>query len=1153
MYTYDGLILRFIQETCCIGKIFSRKHLADSTQDEGKHMDFLKSTRTIIAVCMLLFVTLTAIAQVESARVVGTVRDASDAVVPGATVSVTNTETNVTRTAVTGDAGDFVVTDLKPGTYTATVERAGFKKSEEAPFKLDVNQVVRLNVALVIGSADEKVEVTAAEPLIESQTSSIGQVIEEKQVHDLPLNGRNFIQLAYLSPGVNAGPVGAASTVPQQGGVPENERESGAIQVNGLTATNNNFLLNGFDNNEQQIGFEIVQPSVDAIQEFKVQANNAGADIGRGGAVVNVVLKSGTNRLHGSLFEFLRNSAFDAKNYFDDPNSPIPPYKQNQFGGTIGGPIIKDKTFFFFDYQGTRIRQSQTDISTVPTLAHRAGDFSDLPYQLYLPSTTTPNAGTAIPNNNLVPYWNSTAVNIMNVFPKPNLPGSVNNFLYNPLYSNNQNAIDLRVDHQLTKKDSLFGFFSYGNVQAHHPDPMPGLAGGGTFSGTINDDDRAAGVSDVHTFSPNLINEFKLGYFRYVVDATSNFAGQPVATQLGLPGANDPSNLVETGGLPWIQIAGYSGLGNNCCFPEFLRENNYQAIDAVTWIQGTHSFKFGADFRLRKHGFFQALNPTGVLNFDGQYTSDRTYNNPNMPNPNPGDPLATFLLGYPISMSIDRQSGSYGMSWKEFSSYAMDDWRVSSKLTLNLGLRWDLFTPMVEDHNRMANFDFATGQFVAPGMPGVGRSAGVITNWNNFSPRFGFSYTPWKDNLVLRGGFGIFFDQQANQNDAELAFNPGGLFSSAAQNNPPSLPRTTISDGFAPMTPSTLQDPSGRASAANFNNATPYIEEWNLNVERELMKNAVLQVAYVGTHGVHLAHLANLNQPITPSDTNFTDATGNIGRPYFSTVPNIAAIRTELHDYSSISHALQVRFEKRFSSGWSMLDSYTWQHTIGQTEENEYLEPQNTHDLAAERGDNGPDYRHQFTSAWSYELPLGPGKRFASGTGATRWIAGGWQLNGIIALYSGQAFTPLLSYDPTNTGSGAPRPDIVGDPNQAGPVAANPTCVAPTQIHTLQSWYNPCAFVIPPSIGGGQTATQFGDAGRGILRGPDSTNVDLSLFKNFRITEQTLLQFRTEVFNLFNHPQFGLPGMTVDVPGAGSISGTTGSSRQIQFALKLNF
>ncbi len=966
-------------------------------------------------------------------------------------------------------------------------------------------------------------------------------MIEEKQVNDLPLNGRNFIQLAYLSPGVNAGP----SNIVQGGGIPENERASGAIQVNGLTATNNNFLLNGFDNNEQQIGFEVVQPSVDAIQEFKVQTNNAGADIGRGGAVVNVVLKSGTNNLHGSLFEFLRNSALDAKNYFDDASTSIPPFKQNQFGGTIGGPIIKNKTFFFFDYQGTRIRQSQTVISTVPTLAHRAGDFSDVlasEGQLYMP--TAGGGRTPIPGNNLAPYMDPAAANVVNVFPVPNLPGEVNNFLYNPLYSNNQNAFDLRIDHQLTKKDSLYGFFSYGNVQAHRPDPMPGLAAGGTFSGTINDNDRAAGISDVHTFSSNVVNELKLGYFRYVVDAQSNFSGKAVATQLGIPGANDPNNLVETGGLPWIGIAGYSGLGNNCCFPEFLRENNYQAIDSVTWIHGAHSLKFGADFRLRKHGFFQALNPTGVLAFDQQYTTGPGGS---------GDALASFLLGYPIYMAIDRQSGSYGMSWKEFSSFAMDDWRVSPKLTLNLGLRWDLFTPMVEDHNRMANFDFATGTFVGPGMPDIRRSAGVITNYGNWGPRFGFAYTPWSDNLVIRGGFGIFYDQQANQNDTELAFNPGGLFASAAQNFNPATPGMTLSGGFPVLTPSTLENPSGRTSAANFNNATTYIEEWNLNVERELLKNTVLQVAYVGTHGVHLAHLANLNQPATPSDTNFSDPTGNFGRPYFDTVPNVAAIRTEMHDYSSISHALQVRFEKRFSSGWNMLSSYTWQHTIGQTEENEYFEPQNTHNLAAERGNNGPDYRHQFTSGFGYELPFGPHKHFASGDGPIRWAVGGWQLNGIITLYSGQAFTPLLSYDPTNTGSGAPRPDVVGDPNAAGSVAANPTCQAPSQIHTLQYWYNPCAFAVPSLYPGQTSATYFGDAGRGILRGPDYTNVDLSLFKDFRLSEGTLLQFRAEAFNVFNHPQFGLPSNAVDVQGAGSITSTVGSSRQLQFALKFSF
>src|SRR5690348_9852003 len=339
-------------------------------------------------------------AQVASGSIVGSVRDASGAVVIGATVTVRNTETGIAHVVKSNSEGQYVVTLLQPGTYSVTVERQGFKKAVQPAFKLDVNQTSRVDITLAVGSVSESVEVTAAEPLVESQTSSLGQVVEETRVHSLPLNGRNFVELSYLTPGVNSGPSG----IVQQGSIPENERGSGAIQANGLTATNNNFLLNGFDNNEQQIGFEVIQPSIDAIQEFKVQTNNFGADIGRGGAVVNVVLKSGTNKFHGSAYEFLRNSALDARNYFDDPTLPIPPFKQNQFGGTFGGPIVKDQTFFFVDYQGTRIRESQTDVSTVPSLQEHGGDFSDLlPTQILDPVTGLQFMGNNNASPNVIP------------------------------------------------------------------------------------------------------------------------------------------------------------------------------------------------------------------------------------------------------------------------------------------------------------------------------------------------------------------------------------------------------------------------------------------------------------------------------------------------------------------------------------------------------------------------------------------------------------------------------------------------------------------------------------------------------------------------------------------------------------------------------
>jgi Carboxypeptidase regulatory-like domain/TonB dependent receptor len=1158
---------------------------------------------------LLLGTCIFAAAQVETGKIVGSVKDASGAYVGDATVTVIETQTNVQKKLVTNLQGEYVATELKSGIYTVTVERSGFKKAEQTAFKLDVNQVVRVDVVLQVGSITEKMEVTAAEPLVESETSSLGQVIEQSRVNDLPLDGRDFVQLAYLSPGVNSGP-NAGMTV-QQGNIPEDQRGNASIQVNGLTATNNNFLLNGFDNNEQQIGIEVIQPSIDAIQEFKVQTNNFGADIGRGGAVVNVVLKSGSNRFHGSLFEFLRNSWFDAKNYFDDPTLPIAPYKQNQFGGTLGGPIIKDKTFFFVDYQGTRIRQSLTDISVVPpalsTSGERAGNFSDLltgqtfspcpnpkgadPFYdtgtIFDPFTSTPytcadgvtqvTLRQAIPGNIIPSCASATdgacldpaALKLISLFPNPNTSRAAGNYLSNPVAQNNQDSFDIRGDHQLTKKDSLSLTFSFNNVQAFAPDPFPGLASGGNFTGRITNLARSAGISDAHTFASNKINELKIGYSRYVVEAIQNFAGQPIAQQFGIPGIFDPNNATATGGLPSLQFSAHSYLGSTDWFPEFLNENNYQYMDAFSYVRARHSFKFGADVRRRLHGFFQTQNARGDLVFDGLFTSD-------LATGSGGSDLADFMMGYPDSAFRSGQKGSFGMRWTEFSAYAMDDFRVNDKLTLNLGVRYDLFTPPVEQQGRLANFDFATGLFVSPQMPGVSASGDVKTDYNNFAPRVGFAWSPWNEKTVLRGGFGIFYDVQADQNDAELAYNSTGLMFTENYNPAANaIPTLRLSTGYPAPDYASITNPSGRASASLFNNRTTYIEEWNLNLERALSQSMVLQVAYVGTRGVKLAFLSNRNQPPAPFDTNFescptpsdpsclTGAPTNFGRFYYSTVPNVGEIRTLANEAWSIAHGMQVKFEKRFSGNWSMLTSYTWQHTIGQTEEDEYLEPQDTYNLSAERGDNAPDYRHQLSSAWSYLLPMGPNQKFWTGAGRARWLTEGWQLNGIVAMHSGEAFTPLLSTDYTNTDSGAPRPDLIGDPYNFSS-ALSVGC--PSNRQTIECWYNPAAFAIPPLAPGQSFAHQYGDARRGSLRGPAIYNVDASLFKNFNFTENWKLQFRLEAFNLFNTPEFGIPNAAVDQIGspassatgfvpslAGSITNTVHASRELQLALKLSF
>jgi hypothetical protein len=1110
---------------------------------------------------LALLLAVAVLAQVESGRVVGTVRDPSGSVIPEATVTVINTGTSIPHSVRTDPNGQFVVTDLQPGTYTATFEHQGFQKTVEAPFQLNVNQVLNLNISMAVGAVTQQVTVTAAEPLLESESSSIGQVVAADSISALPLNGRDFIQLAYLTPGVNQGPAGAV----QQGNIPEDERASGSIEANGLTTTNNNFLLNGFDNNEQQIGFEVIQPSVDAIAEFKMQTNSFGADIGKGGAVVNVALKSGTNQFHGDVFEFIRNSAFDAKNYFDSATAPIPSFRQNQFGGTLGGPILRGKTFFFVDYQGTRVAKGQTAISSVPPanvngVGERTGDFSDLltgtlgsdgfdtgqifnPFA-YNPATNVRAAypGNIIPTGTAPGDLDSAALNVAALYPNPNLPGYVNNYLSHPALVNNQDSFDVRVDHQLTSKDSVFGTFSFGNVNESQPDPFPEPAGGGFFSGNISDLARAAGISDVHTFAANKINELKIGYMRYAVQAIPLLAGQDISGQVGIPGIFDPNNPLETGGLPSISIGGWNSLGTTDWFPEVLLENNYQYIDSFTYIRGSHAFKAGLDVRRRLNGFTQVQNARGDLAFNQQFTQDLVTGNG-------GSGLASFLTGYPSTAGREVQSGEFGIRWLELGSYIMDDYRVTPHLTLNLGLRYDLYTPYVEEHNRLANFDFSTGEFVSPQMPGVSRTANVKTDYDDFAPRVGFAWTPRSQGLVIRGGFGIFYDRQATQGDSELPYNPTGLFVSQSYSYPANQPGMRLSTGFPPQVAPTLQNPSGYASAAPFNDPTTSIQEWNLNIEQQIGKDSAFQLAYVGTHGVHESYVYNLNQPMQPLDSNFGPAL-NYGRPYFGTVPNIAAIRTNSNIANQNTHQLQAKLEKRFSSGWSVLNAYTWQHTIGQTPLNESAGPQDDYNLRAERGSQDPDFRQQISSAWSYVLPFGPGQRFLNGGGPSRYIIGGWKSQGIFSAFSGEATTPELSYDRTNTGSGAPRPDVIGNPyNFAG--ATNVGC--PANHQNISCWYNPAAYAVPALAPGQTFATVFGDAGVGTLRGPAQYNLDTSLFKSFDLREGWNLELRGEVFNVLNTPEFGLPNVDVDTPQAGSITSTVHSSRQIQIAVKITF
>ena len=1135
------------------------------------------------------------VAQVDRGEIVGTVSDSSGALVPGVTVTITDVQTNQSTTRTTDSSGSYVASLLHIGTYTVSAEKEGFRKIVQPEVVIDVNQVVRVDLVLQVGAVSQAVEVVGAPPLVQTETSSLGTVETERRIVDLPLNERNFIGLAYLGPGANSGQTGSNAS----GGVFENERGNEALSVNGLRVSNNNYLLDGVDNNEFGLGGVIALPPPDAIQEFRIEENSMSAEFGRGGAAVNVALKSGTNELHGGLYEFLRNEKLDARNFFDADRAP---FRRNQFGGYLGGPIRKNRTFIFGDYQGFRRREAVTNIATVPNAAERAGDFRDRltppgsPPQTFSPcpnpgpgdptfdvgtifnplSTTNftcanldvvllrnpisysgqvniiPPAGfcASNPSPNCIDI-NSVGLNIVNLYPAPNRPGAglADNFLLNPKLSNDQDAFDVRGDQRFSEQDQFFAHFSYSNIRSLRPATLGNLGGDECCPSNSKNRSQHWATGWTHTLSSNLLNDLHGGYFRYTVAGLPLNFGQDLSKNLGIPFANrgDPTSS----GLSLVEPAGFTSLGDSLWTPEFVVENIFQIADTLSWVRGKHSLKFGIDFRRQQRNFFQTTAPRGWFQLTGQYTND-------LSTANGGNGLADLLLGVPIFSEQDTLQGEYPTRYWDLAGFVQDDFRLTPNLTLNLGLRYEVASPA---NGRIGNFDLQRAIVVnAEGPKGVPH-AGVAFDKNNFAPRVGFAWSPFGGKrTVVRSAFGVFYSSEGNIFD-DLGLNAPYLSVNSQFFNPGNIPASGqfISDGFASTV--TFPDPDIPAGTVRSNGPErimPYILEWNFNLQHEFGQNWVTQVAYVGTRAVRLWNheSSNLNQPLLPLDTNFS--VGNFGRPYFNRLPELDAILPmDFPQLSMIYHSFQTSLNKRFANGINILASYTFSKNLGTSDGNVGSQIQNSHDIAAERGPVQPDFRHRFVASYLYELPLGPGKRFLSNLGRASDLAlGGWQVSGITVIRSGEAFTAGLSFDPTNTGSFSARPDRTNNPNDFSfgtGVQAALECSSPGK-QTLDCFYNQAAFQVPALAPGQTFATLFGNGGRATLRGPDQVNFDVAILKNFRVTERHRLQFRAELFNIFNHPQFGLPGGTVDVPGGAAISSTLpDNQREIQLALKWMF
>jgi hypothetical protein len=1081
----------------------------------------------------LLFSPTVMFGQADTATIVGTVVDQSGAALPNAAVTLTNLGTNQKTVVKTDSAGSFVATPLKIGDYSIAVEAQGFKSATQTGVTLNVQDRLRVDFTMQIGSVSERVVVNTAAPQLQSESSTLGEVIDSKQVEELPLNGRDYTQLASLTTGVTRvtesgnGLTGGATSA-------TNGNAGGSFAVNGTRGLLNNFILDGIDNNSNDNGGNVLKTNVDAIEEFKVQTSNYSAEFGRsGGAVINATIKSGTNGFHGTLFEFFRNDVLDARGFFEPSGDTKAPFRQNQFGATLGGPIKRDKLFFFVDYQGTRIGSSQTDISTVPTAAELSGDFSGIydgtpSTTIYDPATTqivngqvvrTPFPGNIIPTDRFDPI----AKNILDLYPAPNQPGLANNYVANDPGYDNINQGDARLDYSINSRQQIFWRGSISHTDRFQQPPLPGLADGGNgLQGISFDATRGFALGHTWAIRPTIVNDVRVGFSgdHYVNSIPAYGLNYPPPSLL-VPGVpNDPS----LNGITLFQISGgFRRVGTPGYSPTTSFSQEIQYGDTVSLVHGRHSLKVGVQFHRSAFNLLQLGSPRGRMRFTGQFTSDGQ-------DDGSGNPLADALLGIPAASNISL-GGMFHNRQNTSGGFVQDDFKLSSKLTLNLGLRYDYTTPIYDKYNQLANLDFATGQLVLAGVNGASRGL-VNTDRDDFAPRLGLAWQVMS-HTVVRAGYGRFFAYQETRtgDPFQLYYNlpfvaePNYITDGVT-------PVLTVSGGFPPLNLNSITGASVTTSAggAGTHLHAPVLDEWNLNIQHELPANTLVEIAYVGSKSTHLQTLIDMNQDPTPGPGDVQSR-----RPY----PQYGSFSNIVNRGNSSYNALQLKVQKRTSHGLMFLSAFTFSKSINDQPEIccSSPTPQNSYDLASEKGPSDFDQRFRWVTSFDYQLPIGKGEHFMNSNRVEDLIFGGWHVGGIYTMHTGFYFTPQMSFDPSNTGSvGLYRTDRVCNGN------------LPSSQRNINNWFDINCFPLPANY-------TFGDSGKNVLVGPGAVETDLSLRKVFNITESKNLEFRFEMFNAFNHPVFAQPDNFIDDgPGAaGVITSTVIPQRQLQFALKLHF
>ena len=1093
----------------------------------------------------LVFVALGAYAQTNAGTILGLVSDTSGAAIPGATVSVTNEGTGVSSIFQTSGDGSYVVPYLLPGTYKITVAKTGFKTQVKSGIGLLVDQKARVDVALEVGNINETVQVAGTAPLVETDSSEMGEVITSNKMVELPMNGRDFAQLVSLNAGAVPGKGGLGNAV-----TPNNLLGVSDNNVNGLPVYANNFQVDGVSANNDFYGTLAVNPSLDAIQEFKVTNNNYAAEYGRAGAAnVLIAIKSGTNQFHGVAFEFLRNSAMDANDFFSNrAGRAIPPFRQNQFGANLGGPVKKDKIFFFMDYEGRRNRLGQVGVLSVPTALQRAGNFSEAnpltgrpQPQIFDPVTHTPYAGNIISGSGISPV----SANVLKLEPLPNLfapngqPLLVNNYFGSQSLAYDLDRMDARVDFALGRKDQAFVRYSFATGFLDNPPYLGTVAGGDPLNqGTAINHSHNVAINEVHTFSSRTLNEFRAGLSRFFLDFVTFDQAQKLMTsqQVGIPGINDACGFCF--GLSRIIIAGSATLGHGNAFtPAIMANTLFQYADNVTLIRGKHTMKFGGQVQRYRYNLFSDAAPTGIFTFDQNLTSNRGA-------ANTGIGLASFLTGYYVSGSRQIAETFPSSRGYQYAMFAQDDIHLARNFTLNVGLRYELFPPNSDRFNVLGNFDPATGDILV-GCVATSCTGGVDTDFSLWEPRVGFSYSPDEGKTAIRSGFGM--------SGYSPAF--GGQIGTLQQNYPfingqvltPATPYDAgpnMAQGF-PAPPTPLQRPgapaghiipqggggSGIPFAAIFymdpHGKMPRVYQWSFDVQRTLTPSLVLDAAYVGNASTNVFVNIPGNVPNPGSDP-----TGKLSlqqrRPYSGVDPQMGQFTMRINGGRSTYNALQVKLEKRFSQGLSLLASYTHSKTL--TAGTQFINPAN---YMADKAPAAYDTPNRLVVSYAYQMPFGRGRKFgAHWNKAEDLLLGGWEISGITSYMSGFPYQPTITSNLDNGFANVP----------------NRTCNGTLANPTIDRWYDTNCFVTPPT-------NVYGNRGFGILRGPSYSNWDLGAMKNFHITETKYIQFRGEFFNLPNSVNFGIPNAAQcgGLCGEGTITSIVGTPRQVQLGAKLYF